>query len=67
MKNREPLALLSLNEVASRLGVSIRSVRTLIALGRLSIIRPTPRRVLVSEGDLLAYINSCREPARRGR
>ena len=59
--------LLSLSEVAKRLGISVRSVRTIVALGRLSTIRPTPRRVLVSEDDLNAYIVSCREPARRVR
>ena len=67
MKKRDPTILLSLNEVAKRLGISIRSVRTLVALGRLAIVRPTPRRVLVTEDDLLAYIHSCREPERRLR
>jgi len=59
--------LLSLSEVAKRLGISVRSVRTLVALGRLSTVRPTPRRVLVTEEDLHAYVLSCREPARRVR
>lgn len=57
--------LLSLDEVAERLGISYRSVRTIVALGRLSTVRPTPRRILVSEDDLRAYVQSCREPARR--
>ena len=66
MTHRKPPAprLLSLPEVAERLGISNRSVRTLVALGRISTIRPTPRRVLVSEDDLNAYILSCRERAR---
>lgn len=57
--------LLSLNQAAERLGISYRSVRTIVALGRLSTVRPTPRRILVSEDDLRAYVQSCREPARR--
>ena len=59
--------LLSLDEVAERLRVSIRTVRTRVALGQIAIIRPSPRRVLVSEDDLRDYIRSRRVPPRRLR
>jgi excisionase family DNA binding protein len=67
MKKKETTTLLSLDEVAERLRVSLRTVRTRVELGQIAIIRPSPRRVVVSEEDLLAYIESRREPARRLR
>ncbi len=55
-----PSRLLTLPEVAERLRISLRSVRTLVALGKLPTVRPTVRRVLIAESDLVAFIGSCR-------
>lgn len=52
--------LLSLPEAAAVLRISLRSLRTLVALGKLPTVRPTARRVLVAESDLAAYIASRR-------
>ncbi|HET6203329.1 MAG TPA: helix-turn-helix domain-containing protein [Planctomycetota bacterium] len=52
--------MLSLPEAAAVLRISLRSLRTLVALGKLPTVRPTARRVLVAESDLAAYIASRR-------
>jgi excisionase family DNA binding protein len=56
--------LFSVGEVAKRLSISVRSVRAAIAGGKLPTIRPTARRVCVSEPDLAAFIEQHREKAR---
>ena len=56
-------SLLSAKDVAERLGVSIRTVRVLMASGAIATVRPTPGRVKVDKRDLDAYIASCRKPA----
>lgn len=50
----------SVAEVARRLGISLRSARALIAGGKLPVMRPTDRRVVVAEDDLAAFVASRR-------
>lgn len=52
--------LLDVPTVSERLGVSVKSVRRLIAKGILRHHRPTQRCVRVSEDDLAAHIARCR-------
>jgi excisionase family DNA binding protein len=64
--NSLPLAilLLTVGIVAKRLALSVRSVRTLIALGHLPIVRVSSRAIRVSEADLTAFIAARRQEAR---
>jgi excisionase family DNA binding protein len=57
--------LLTLAEAAQRLSISLRSLRTLVALGKVSTVRVTARRVAIDENDLAAYVASRRERAQR--
>lgn len=50
-------------EVADQLAVSVRTVRTLIALGELAVIRVGARAIRVAESDLAAFIESRRKGA----
>ena len=52
--------LLSVEEVARRLALSVRSVRTLIALGKLPVVRVSVRAIRVAEADLVAFIEARR-------
>ncbi|MGC2295317.1 MAG: helix-turn-helix domain-containing protein [Candidatus Dormiibacterota bacterium] len=54
--------LLTLGEVARRLGISPRSLSRLIASGELPVVRLSARVVRISPSDLTAYIE-----ARKGR
>lgn len=66
MSSDAPLPLLhSLAAAARRMGISLRSLRHLIARGEIATCRPTRRRVLVAEADLVAYVESRRTPATR--
>ena len=47
-------------EVARRMALSIRSVRTLIALGKLPVVRVGSRAIRVAEADLAAFIEARR-------
>jgi excisionase family DNA binding protein len=58
------IRLLSVREAAERLTISPRSLRTLIALGKLPVVRVTARRVAIAESDLAAFIAARRSPAR---
>lgn len=51
-----PAQLLKIDEVARRLALSVRSVRTLIALGKLPVVRISTRAVRITEPDLAAFI-----------
>jgi excisionase family DNA binding protein len=53
--------LLTLGEVARRLGISPRSLARLIAAGELPVVRLSARVVRISPADLAAYIESRRE------
>ena len=53
-------SLLTVEEVAQRLRVSIRSVRNLIRLGKIPIVRVTDRRIAIDENDVAAYISARR-------
>jgi excisionase family DNA binding protein len=53
--------LLSVGEVARRLTISVRLVRSLIERGVLPTIRVTDRRVAIDEADLAAYIAARRQ------
>jgi excisionase family DNA binding protein len=57
-----PLPLVSVDEVAAQLGVSPRTVRSLIATGDLKVLR-IGRRVLVSRETLLAFVREREERA----
>ena len=48
--------LLTIPDVARRLALSIRSVRTLIALGKLPVVRVSTRAVRITESDLAAFV-----------
>jgi excisionase family DNA binding protein len=48
------MRLLSVNEVASRLGLSPLTVRRLIRQGKLPYVRPTPRTIRVPESAVIA-------------
>lgn len=61
--NEHTPSLLPLAEVARRLGISLRSLRGIILRGAIPVVRPTRRRMLISEDDLRAYIASCRDAA----
>lgn len=56
-------ALLTVREVAERLRVSSRSVYDLVASGKLACHRIGMGRgaIRVNEGDLAAFLDSCRE------
>jgi len=58
-KHTNPAGFHSINDVAKRLAVSIRSVRRLIAAGALPVHK-FGESVRISEADLAAYIASCR-------
>jgi excisionase family DNA binding protein len=53
--------LLTMREVASRLGISERTARAVRASGRLPIVRPSPGTIRVRPDDLRAYIEESRE------
>ncbi|MCI0588412.1 MAG: helix-turn-helix domain-containing protein [Planctomycetes bacterium] len=57
--------LLTLREAAERLCISLRSLRTLVALGKVPVIRVTARRVAIEEADLVSYIESRRSGGAR--
>ena len=52
--------LLPIQKVTRRMALSIRSVRTLIALGKLPVIRVGARAIRVAEADLAAFIEARR-------
>lgn len=55
--------LLKVAEVALRLGLSSRSVQSLIAAGRLRVVRLSPRAIRVSQGDVDEFIRGAAGPA----
>jgi excisionase family DNA binding protein len=52
--------LLPIQEVARRMALSIRTVRTLVALRKLPVVRVGARAVRVAESDLAAFIEARR-------
>ncbi len=65
MNQRAPEAperLLKLGQVADVLGLSLRTVRTLVDTGKLPVVRVSSRCVRVEAGDLRRFVDS-----RRGR
>jgi excisionase family DNA binding protein len=60
MIDSHPPQLLVIEEVARRLALSIRTVRTLIALGKLPVIRVGARAIRIAESDLAAFIEARR-------
>lgn len=52
--------LLTLPEAARYLTIGVRTVKALIAAGRLPVVRPSPRRVAIDLRDLEAYVASRR-------
>ena len=59
--------LLTLREAADLLGVSLGTMRSIRALGRLPIIHPSPGTVRVRPEDLRQYIEDRREVGPFGR
>lgn len=55
--------LLEQREVAARLGITLKAVRSLIGSRALPIVRLSPRRIRVPEDGLEAYIERHRRPA----
>lgn len=60
MPESRRMRLLPVDEAAERLSISTRSLRNLIALGKLRVVRVTPRRIAIGEDDLNAYIEAHR-------
>jgi excisionase family DNA binding protein len=56
MVNNE--VLLSQSQVAERLGISVQTVERLRQAGRLGTVRVTPRRVMIRESSVTAYLES---------
>lgn len=57
--------LLSLQDTASRLGTTVRTIQRLIRSGALGVVRlPGVRRTLIDEADLAALVMSARREAR---
>jgi excisionase family DNA binding protein len=56
---RDPLV--PLRAAASRLSISLRTLRVLIAAGSLPVIRVSPRRLAIDPVDLEHYIEKCRQ------
>lgn len=55
--------LLKVQEVASKLGVSPRTVQSLIAAGRMRVVRLSPRAIRIAEGDLNEFVRRAAGPA----
>ena len=53
---------MTVHQAATRLGLSVASIRRELASGRLTCARvgPSGRRVLIEESDLAAYLRRCR-------
>lgn len=56
-------ALLTLDEAAERLRVSRRTVERLVRDGKLRVLRPAPRRVVIDEREVEAFIAALRRVA----
>ena len=54
--DRENRGMLRLQDAAKYLGVSLRTLRTLISLNRIPVIRVSQRRVVCAPEDLDRYI-----------
>ncbi len=55
--------LIPVGEVARRLSISVRSVRSLIERGALPTVRVTERRVAIDESDVASYVAARRSGA----
>lgn len=53
-------------EAARFLGISVRLLDDLLAVGAIPTYRPTPGRVLIAETDLIAYLRARRAPRTGG-
>ena len=49
--------LLTIRDVATRLSISTRTLRSLIAAGRLPVVRVSPGRVAIDPRDLEDYLS----------
>ena len=52
----QPTRLLAIAEAAQRLGIHHRTLRRIVAEGRIQIVRPSPRRVMIPEAAIEDYI-----------
>lgn len=57
-KESSPTPLMTVAEVARRLSVSMRTVRTLIALGHIPVICVSRNRICIDAKDVESYIVS---------
>jgi len=60
---RELPTLVSVADAARRLAVSLRTLRTIIAAGQLSVVRVSARRIAIDTADLAEFIERRRERA----
>ncbi len=60
-KTRVVERLLTIHEAAKRLTVSARTLRTLIAMDKLPVVRVSARRVAIHPADLDTYVSNCRQ------
>ena len=61
---RDNEALLTVADAAARLSVSQRTLRSLVALGRLRVIRVSPGRIAIDPADLRDYVARQRHAGR---
>jgi excisionase family DNA binding protein len=54
----QPTRLLAIAEAAQRLGIHHRTLRRIVAEGRIQVVRPSPRRVMISESAIEDYIEA---------
>jgi excisionase family DNA binding protein len=66
MSNYSSDRLLRVNEAAERLGLKPSTIRKMILLRRIAIVRPTPRSVRISEATIEAIIQKGYRPAIEG-
>ena len=52
----QPTRLLDIAEAAQRLGLHHRTLRRVVSEGRIQIVRPSPRRIMISESAIEDYI-----------
>jgi excisionase family DNA binding protein len=60
MESAPERRLLTLSEAALYLTIGERTLKALIAAGRIPVVRPSPRRVAIDVRDLETYIDSRR-------
>jgi excisionase family DNA binding protein len=52
----QPTRLLAIADAAQRLGIHHRTLRRVVAEGRIQVVRTSPRRIMISESAIEDYI-----------